>query len=42
MTLMMDGSLKVRGYWGISLFGETRIWTRPAADTPAPLPAGKP
>jgi uncharacterized protein (DUF2147 family) len=32
MTLQMDGSLKVRGYWGISLFGETQIWTRPPAD----------
>ncbi|HSC47687.1 MAG TPA: DUF2147 domain-containing protein [Gammaproteobacteria bacterium] len=29
MTLKMDGTLKVRGYIGISLFGETRIWTRP-------------
>ncbi|HEY1772766.1 MAG TPA: DUF2147 domain-containing protein [Gammaproteobacteria bacterium] len=40
ITLMMDGSLKVRGYWGVSLFGETRIWTRPPADTP--VPASKP
>ncbi len=30
MTLMMDGSLRVRGYVGISLFGRTEIWTRPA------------
>ncbi|HEY4126912.1 MAG TPA: DUF2147 domain-containing protein [Gammaproteobacteria bacterium] len=37
MTLQMDGSLKVRGYWGISLFGETQIWTRPPADA-APTP----
>ncbi len=37
MTLMMDGSLKVRGYKGISLFGRTEIWTRPAPEaTPAP------
>lgn len=35
MTLMMDGSLKVRGYVGISLFGRTEIWTRPPADAPA-------
>ncbi|HEY3645108.1 MAG TPA: DUF2147 domain-containing protein [Gammaproteobacteria bacterium] len=35
MTLMMDGRLKVRGYWGISLFGETQIWTRPPMDAPA-------
>jgi len=34
MTLMMDGSLKVRGYVGISLFGRTEIWTRPPADAP--------
>jgi uncharacterized protein (DUF2147 family) len=42
ITLMMDGSLKVRGYWGISLFGETQIWTRPPTDTLAPAPAIKP
>ena len=41
MTLMMDGSLKVRGYVGISLFGRTEIWTRPPADTPAPAAASK-
>jgi len=35
MTLMMDGSLKVRGYVGISLFGRTEIWTRPPTDAPA-------
>jgi uncharacterized protein (DUF2147 family) len=35
MTLMMDGSLKVRGYWGISLFGRTEIWTRPPTGAPA-------
>lgn len=40
MTLMMDGSLKVRGYVGISLFGRTEIWTKPPADAPAT--AGKP
>jgi uncharacterized protein (DUF2147 family) len=34
MTLMMDGRLKVRGYVGISLFGRTDIWVRPATDTP--------
>lgn len=32
MTLMMDGSLRVRGYIGISLFGRTEIWTRPPPD----------
>ena len=38
MTLMMDGRLKVRGYIGISLFGRTEIWTRPAPEA-APAPA---
>jgi len=28
LSLAKDGSLKVRGYWGISLLGETTIWTR--------------
>ena len=42
LTLMMDGSLKVRGYWGISLFGETRIWTRLPTDTPAAATATHP
>lgn len=36
LTLMMDGSLKVRGYIGISLFGRSEIWTRPPTDAPAP------
>ena len=36
MTLMMDGSLRVRGYVGISLFGRTEIWTRPAPGTANP------
>lgn len=35
LTLMMDGSLKVRGYVGISLFGRTEIWTRPPTSAPA-------
>ena len=30
MTLKMDGTLKVRGYVGISWFGRTEIWARPA------------
>jgi uncharacterized protein (DUF2147 family) len=37
MTLKMDGTLKVRGYVGISWFGRTEIWTRPA-----PAPVGSP
>lgn len=41
MTLMMDGRLKVRGYIGISLFGRTEIWTRPAPEA-APASATKP
>ena len=28
MTLQSDKTLKVRGYVGISLFGQTNIWTR--------------
>ena len=36
LTLMMDGSLRVRGYVGISLFGRTEIWTRPPAGSTAP------
>ncbi|MGH8371304.1 MAG: DUF2147 domain-containing protein [Gammaproteobacteria bacterium] len=39
MTLMLDGSLRVRGYVGISLFGRTTIWTRlPAAVAELPHP----
>lgn len=41
LTLMMDGSLKVRGYVGISLFGRTEIWTRPPTDAPAAVTAAK-
>jgi len=40
ITLMSNGSLKVRGYIGISLFGRTTAWTRlvsaPAAVTNKP------
>ena len=28
MTLQKDGTLKVRGYVGLSLFGKTVVWTR--------------
>lgn len=28
MTLQKDGTLKVRGYVGVSLFGKTVVWTR--------------
>ena len=38
LTLRMDGTLKVRGYRGISLFGETHIWTRPPPDNSTPQP----
>lgn len=38
ITLMMDGSLRVRGYVGISLFGRTEIWTRYTAENTAPAP----
>ena len=30
MKLLADGRLKLRGYIGISLFGRSTIWTRPA------------
>lgn len=42
MTLMMDGSLRVRGYVGISLFGRTEIWTRPPPDAPSAQPPSQP
>lgn len=42
LTLRMDGTLKVRGYVGISLFGRTEIWTRPPPDTPAPASSTRP
>ena len=28
MTLRKDGTLKVRGYVGLALFGKTMVWTR--------------
>ena len=28
MSIMPDGKLKVRGYWGISMLGKTLYWTR--------------
>jgi uncharacterized protein (DUF2147 family) len=28
MSLTSEGKLKVRGYWGVSLFGKTLYWTR--------------
>ena len=31
LHLQADGTLRVRGYLGISLFGRTQIWTRPTA-----------
>jgi len=42
MTLMMDGSLRVRGYVGISLFGRTEIWTRPPPDAASAQPPTQP
>lgn len=35
MALQADGTLRVRGYIGISLLGRSQTWTRPAADLPA-------
>jgi uncharacterized protein (DUF2147 family) len=33
MTLVDDGTLRLRGYIGIPLFGETQAWTRAAPET---------
>ncbi|MDE2234090.1 MAG: DUF2147 domain-containing protein [Gammaproteobacteria bacterium] len=33
ITLMQDGSLRIRGYVGIPLFGRTEIWKRYHPDT---------
>ncbi len=30
MTLLADGTLKLRGYVGVPALGKTQIWTRPA------------
>jgi len=32
VELLDDGTLKVRGYMGLSLFGKTQIWHRVSAD----------
>jgi len=31
MTLADDGTLRVNGYVGLSLFGKSEVWTRPGA-----------
>ena len=35
LTLRPDGTLKLRGYIGIPLFGRSEIWTRPAENPPS-------
>lgn len=34
MHLQDDGTLRVRGYVGISLLGKTQVWTRPSGTLP--------
>jgi uncharacterized protein (DUF2147 family) len=34
MRIEPDGRLRLRGYIGIPLFGQSRLWTRAPADTP--------
>jgi uncharacterized protein (DUF2147 family) len=41
ISLMANGSLKVRGYVGISLFGRTEIWQRYVSDAGTPAATAK-
>lgn len=35
LRLQSDGTLRVRGYVGVPLFGKSQIWSRPATPLPA-------